>query len=217
MPAAPASFDFVVVLGERLGVDPAHLDVVALGPARMIERRGHRHVRVGQRDVLADQSDLELGLGRLDAFDQRPPAGQLWLVHLVLEVEEAHDEVTQTPVLELQWDLVDGLRGGGGHDRVDIDVAEEGDLLAQLIVHVVVATGDDDVGLDADAAQLLDRVLGGLGLELTGRGQRRQQCHMHVEHVVAADVLAHLADGLEERQRFDVADGAADLDDDHVR
>ena len=35
---------------------------------------------------------------------------------------------------------------------------------------------------------------------------------MHVEHVVAADVLAHLADGLEEGQRLDVADGAADLD-----
>ena len=33
----------------------------------------------------------------------------------------------------------------------------------------------------------------------------------------APDVLAHLADGLEERQALDVADGAADLDDHHVR
>ena len=31
------------------------------------------------------------------------------------------------------------------------------------------------------------------------------------------DVLAHLADRLEERQRFDVADGPADLDDHDVR
>src|SRR3990170_2877036 len=31
------------------------------------------------------------------------------------------------------------------------------------------------------------------------------------------DVLAHLADGLEERQALDVADGPADLDDDDVR
>ena len=31
------------------------------------------------------------------------------------------------------------------------------------------------------------------------------------------DVLAHLADGLQERQRLDVADRAADLHDDHVR
>ncbi len=39
---------------------------------------------------------------------------------------------------------------------------------------------------------------------------------MDVEHVAAADVLAHLADGLEEGQRLDIADRAADLDDDHV-
>ena len=59
-------------------------------------------------------------------------------------------------------------------------------------------------------------MLGGLGLELAGGGQGGQQRHVDVEHVLAADVLAHLADGLEERQRLDVADGAADLDDDDV-
>ena len=37
------------------------------------------------------------------------------------------------------------------------------------------------------------------------------------EHVVAAHVVAHLAGRLEERQRLDVADGAADLGDDDVR
>ena len=40
---------------------------------------------------------------------------------------------------------------------------------------------------------------------------------MDVQHVVPADVLAHLADGLEERQALDVADRPADLDDHHVR
>ena len=39
---------------------------------------------------------------------------------------------------------------------------------------------------------------------------------MHVEHVVAADVLAELADRLEEGQALDVAHGAADLGDEHV-
>ena len=137
-------------------------------------------------------------------------------MHLVLEVQQPDHEVAQAPVLELERHLVDGLGRGRGHDRIDVDVAEERDLLAQLVVDVLVAAGDDDVGLDADAAQLLDRVLRGLGLELAGGGQGRQQRDVDVEHVVAADVLAHLADGLEERQRLDVADGAADLDDDDV-
>ena len=34
--------------------------------------------------------------------------------------------------------------------------------------------------------------------------------------VVAAHFVAHLADGFEERQRFDIAHRAADLDDHHV-
>ena len=75
---------------------------------------------------------------------------------------------------------------------------------------------DDDVRLDADAAQLLDRVLGGLGLELAGGGQGGQQRHVDVQDVGPPDVLAHLADGLEERQALDVADGPADLDDDDI-
>ena len=37
-----------------------------------------------------------------------------------------------------------------------------------------------------------------------------------VADVLAAEVLAHLADRLEERQALDVADGAADLGDDDV-
>ncbi len=39
---------------------------------------------------------------------------------------------------------------------------------------------------------------------------------MHVEHVVAADVLAELPDRLEEREDLDVADGATDLGDHDV-
>ena len=107
--------------------------------------------------------------------------------------------------------------GLGRDDRLVVDVGEEGDLLADLVGDRVVARGDDDVGLDADAAQLLDRVLGRLGLQLAGRGEGRQQRHVDVEDVGPADVLAHLADGLEERQALDVADGPADLDDDDVR
>ncbi len=40
---------------------------------------------------------------------------------------------------------------------------------------------------------------------------------MQEEAVVAADVVADLAGGLEEGLRFDVTDGAADLGDHHVR
>ena len=44
----------------------------------------------------------------------------------------------------------------------------------------------------------------------------RHQGDVDVADVVPADVLAELPDGLEEREDLDVADGAADLGDDHV-
>ena len=72
-------------------------------------------------------------------------------------------------------------------------------------------------GLDTDAAQRGDRVLGRLGLQLAGRRQVGHQRDVQEEAVVPADVVAHLAGRLEERQRLDVADGAADLGDHDVR
>ena len=79
-----------------------------------------------------------------------------------------------------------------------------------------VRAAHDHVGLDAAAAQLGDRVLGGLGLLLPRRAEVGHQGEVDVADVVTADVPAELADGLDERDDLDVADGAADLDDDHV-
>ena len=65
-------------------------------------------------------------------------------------------------------------------------------------------------------AQVADAVLRRLGLQLAGGADERHQRQVDVERVLAADVLAELADRFEERQALDVADGAADLDQDDV-
>ena len=80
-----------------------------------------------------------------------------------------------------------------------------------------VGAADQRVGLDADVAQRGDGVLGRLGLQLAGRREVGHQRDVQEEAVVAADVVADLAGGLQERQRLDVADRAADLGDDDVR
>ena len=81
---------------------------------------------------------------------------------------------------------------------------------------IAVGPADHGVGLDADLAQRGDRVLRGLGLQLAGRADEGHQGDVQEEAVVAADVVAGLAGRLQERQRLDVADGAADLRDHHV-
>ena len=57
-----------------------------------------------------------------------------------------------------------------------------------------------------------------VGLVLSSPAARdvRHQGHVDVDGVLLADVVLHLPDRLEERQGLDVADRAADLDDDDV-
>ena len=97
-----------------------------------------------------------------------------------------------------------------------VDVAEVRDLALQRRRQGPLAAAHDDVGLDAPAAQLGDRVLRRLRLLLARRADERHQGDVDVADVLAADVLAELPDGLEEGQDLDVTDGATDLGDHDV-
>src|SRR5262249_20664231 len=96
-----------VLLRERLRVDPADLDGDVVGPAGVLERLGHREVRIGQLDVLAHEGDLELGLVALDLVDEGAPAreirGSVWFAKAQLPDDQSAEAV----ILELEGDLVD--------------------------------------------------------------------------------------------------------------
>src|SRR5262245_41258781 len=59
-------------------------------------------------------------------------------------------------------------------------------------------------------------MLSGFGLHFAGGLQIRHQSDVDVERVAFAHLAAHLPDRLEERERFDIADGPTDLDDRQV-
>ena len=126
------------------------------------------------------------------------------------------DDVVETLVMQREGDLVDVLRVDGGDDRIGRDVAEQGDLALQVLRDRVLAAADDHVGLDSAPAQLGHRVLRRLGLLLTRGARMGHERQVEIADVVASDVTAELADRLQERHDLDVADGAADLDDDDV-
>ena len=71
---------------------------------------------------------------------------------------------------------------------------------------------DQNVRLDADRTQLFHRVLRRLGLDLRRGRDIRHQRQVHVDDAVVSEFDAHLANRLEKRQRLDVTDRAADLD-----
>ena len=74
-----------------------------------------------------------------------------------------------------------------------------------------------DIRLDSAGQQLLDTVLGGLGLDLAGGLDIGHQGQVDEQGVLAAQIAAQLADGLDKGQPLDIADGAADLDDGDIR
>ena len=155
------------------------------------------------------------GMRVLDAVDERAPFGEVGLGRALGQTELLDDDPAEAGLFEHERHGVDRPRVGLGDHVVELHVAEQRDLLAELVVDRLVGARDDHVGLDADGAELPHRVLGRLRLELAGRDAGKQR-EVHVEHVLAADVVAELADRLEVGERFDVADRAADLDDDDL-
>jgi len=95
-------------------------------------------------------------------------------------------------------------------------VAEERDFVLHFIGQKALRAAEQDIGLDTDGAQFFDAVLGWLGFEFLRGADPGDERHMNEDAVFATDFVTHLTDGFEERQGFDIADGAADLTDDDV-
>ena len=95
-------------------------------------------------------------------------------------------------------------------------VAKQRDFAAFFIGQDSVHAADEDVGLQADAEHFFNGVLRGLGFDFACRRDIRHIRQMHKQGVGAAKLAAHLADGFQKRQRFNIAHRAADFHNRHV-
>ena len=198
-----------------VGGHPAEVHLGLVGEAAGAQRLGDREVGVGQVDVLADQRDGDL-LGRVvHPAQQVVPLGPVDVAER--QVRAGVRRRRRGP----RGAAPSGCRRSTAASRALTTASLSTSHISEILRFIdvgdrPVGAADDGVRLDADGAQRGDRVLGRLGLQLAGRADVGHQRDVQEEHVVAADVVADLAGGLEERQRLDVADGAADLGDDHV-
>ena len=176
-------------------------------PQRFVERL----VRVRQIGVLAAHADRHRALRVLDLLHQLVPALQVGRRRV--DPQLVADEPVEPLLVQHARHLVDRV-GVPHRDHAPFGhVGEQRDLLALFVRDGAVGAAQQRVGLDADLAHLLHRVLRRLGLQLAGGGDPRHVGEVHEGGVGRPHAQAHLAHGLEEGQRFDVAHGAADLDD----
>ena len=202
------------LLGALVGGDPADVHLGVVGEATGVEGLGDREVGVVQVDVLADERDGDVLLGVVHLAQQVVPGRPVDVAER--QVEPADEVGVEALAVQHLGDVVDRGRVGGGDHRLLVDVAHQRDLALDALGDLAVGAAHDRVGLDADGAERGHGVLGRLGLQLAGRADVRDERDVQEEAVVAADVVADLTGGLQERQRLDVADRAADLGDDHV-
>ncbi len=166
-------------------------------------------------DVLAHQRDgAGLAAGG-DAAHHLLPLGQVGGGHVQLEL--FHHHVVQTIGVQHQRALVQAGHGQVLDDALRLDVAEGADLAEDGGCQRLVGAQDDDIRFDAHALQFLDRVLGGLGLMLVGATEERHQRHVDEQAVLLPYLQRDLAHRLQEGLGLDIADGAADFGDDHIR
>ncbi len=194
--------------------NPAQIETHVVGRRSVAQRLHHRQVGIGEVHVFAHQAHRHRFGGLRRPEHHRLPG--LQVRRRRVEVQRLADHVVETTGVEDQRYLVDVRRVDGVHHCLRLHVAEQADLPSHLVVDGTLGAGHDHVGLDAPAAQLGDRMLGGLGLELLAGGHVGHQGHVDVEGVHPTQVLAQLTDRLQEGQALDVAHGAADLGDDHV-
>jgi len=197
-----------------LGVDPAHVDVAAVVDSRVLERLVHREVRVVELHVLPDERDLNRLAPCAEPLDELVPLAEIGLVGA--QAELLADQPVESLLLQPLGDEVDVGDVDRRDNRLQVDVGKERDLVANLLGQRLGRAADEDVRMDTDAAQLVDRVLRRLRLQLTRIRDERDERHVDVEHVLDPGLAAELADRLQEGLRLDIAHGAADLGDDDV-
>jgi len=178
------------------------------------ERFVQGNIRIADLYVFADHADVDHRLGILLGGYHGAPFGQVGG-----GTSSAACRPRCRPGLFMQQhgNLVDIVGVDRGDDGALLHVGEQCDLAPLFVRQRLGAPAQQDIRLNADAAQFLDRMLRRLGLDFAGAPTTGTNVKCIVQDVIAPELDPHLTDGLEERQRFDIADRAADFDHAYVR
>ncbi len=142
------------------------------------------------------------------------PRGQIRLLHVKLQL--LGNDVVYALVVQHFGAFVDAVHVVAADNRALFHVAEQGDFTAFVRGHFPVHAANQDVGLQTDAQHFFNGMLGRLGFNFAGSGDVGNVAQVGEQGVVASQLAAHLTDGFQKRQRFNVADRTADFNDGNI-
>ena len=163
----------------------------------------------------ADHRDGDFALRTRDAFGDGGPATHIRLGRGLDAEGGEHLRVEAGGMIGARH-----IVNIGGVARLDhrlfADVAEQAELATLFARNLAVGAAQQNIGLDADGAQLFHRMLRRFGFEFAGAGDEGQQRQMHIDAMMRRQIVLELANRFEEGQGLDVADRAADFDQNEI-
>ena len=172
-------------------------------------------IRILQFDVFADHGDADTFARADHALDELGPV--LHARRRRVELQRLANHGVEAFLLQHEGQFVDAMIDIARLDDGALgDVGKERQLFPHVFVERIFGAGYDDLRLQTDLAQFGHALLRGFRFQLTRRLDERHERYVDEQGVPLARLENVLADGFEERQAFDVARRAADLDDGHI-
>ena len=200
---------------EHFAFDPVEVDLDLVGDAAVGERLDQRLIGVFEAGIFADDGNRHIAFRVANALVDETPTREIRFA--VGFDPEGREHLAVEPGLMVGLrHRIDTVRVARFDHRARTYVAEQGELGSLAVGDRPVGTAQQDVGLNADRAQFLDRVLGRLGLEFARAGNERQERQVDVDGMMPGQLVAELPDRLEERQALDITDRAPDLAQDEI-
>ena len=183
--------------------------------AGMVQGFVEGFIGVRQIHVLAHHpyGDRTLGLAELP-FNHVVPFTQIG--SRAVEPKLLQYVIVEAIVVEVARNLINRVGVQKRNNRSELNVSEQRNLAPRPLVDIDRAATQQHFRLQADRAQLLDRMLGGLCFDFTCRGDVRNQGEVHQQCPGSAQLQFQLPNGLEERLALNITCGPANFYNSHI-
>ena len=176
----------------------------------MCQRLGDRLIGVFKLRVLANNRNAHQAFRIVDPVSNVFPDGQIGLGRWA-DRKGVQNGLVHAFAIIGEGRLIDRFEILCRDHRIRTHIAEQRQLFALLLRDGAFGSADQNIGRNADRAQLFHRVLGGFRLQLARGRDIGQQREMHEQALSTGLVIGELADRLKEGQTFDIPHCAADF------